>query len=84
MLGRLSGATSPPESEAHVARVPPTVAPESYEGTTVAEPLTVAPESYEGATVAMGKRRRTYKLSWRSKKANHGRKPCRGRDKAWK
>jgi hypothetical protein len=32
----------------------------------------------------MGKRRRTYKLSWRSKKANHGRKPCRGRDKKWK
>ncbi len=29
----------------------------------------------------MGKRRRNYKLKWRSKKANHGRKPCRGRDR---
>jgi hypothetical protein len=29
----------------------------------------------------MAKRRRIYKLSWRSKKANHGRKPGRGRDK---
>ncbi len=29
----------------------------------------------------MAKRRRTYKLSWRSKKPNKGRKPCRGRDK---
>ncbi|MCG3133882.1 MAG: hypothetical protein HMLKMBBP_01148 [Planctomycetes bacterium] len=32
----------------------------------------------------MGKRKRTYKLKWRSKKANHGRKPCRGRDRSWK
>ena len=29
----------------------------------------------------MAKKRRTYKLKWRSKKANHGRKPCRGHDK---
>ncbi len=34
-------------------------------------------------TPPMAKRKRTYKLSWRSKKANHGRKPCRGRDKKW-
>jgi len=27
----------------------------------------------------MGKRRRRGKLSWRSKKANKGRKPCLGR-----
>ena len=29
----------------------------------------------------MAKRRRIYKLKWRSKKANHGRKPGRGRDR---
>ncbi len=32
----------------------------------------------------MSKRYRNGKLSWRSKKANHGRKPCRGRDKKMK
>lgn len=32
----------------------------------------------------MGKRRRNYKLKWRSKNANHGRKPCRGRDRQMK
>jgi len=32
----------------------------------------------------MAKDRRIYKLKWRSKKANHGRKPCRGRDKKMK
>ncbi len=32
----------------------------------------------------MSKRKRTYKLAWRSRRANHGRKPCRGRDKKWK
>ncbi len=32
----------------------------------------------------MSKRYRNGKLKWRSKKANHGRKPCRGRDKAMK
>jgi hypothetical protein len=29
----------------------------------------------------MARDRRNYKLKWRSKKANHGRKPCRGRIK---
>jgi hypothetical protein len=29
----------------------------------------------------MAKKRRIFKLKWRSKKANHGRKPARGRDK---
>lgn len=28
----------------------------------------------------MAKPKRTYKLKWRSKRANHGRKPNRGRD----
>jgi len=32
----------------------------------------------------MAKVRRIYKLKWRSKKANHGRKPCRGRDRRLK
>jgi hypothetical protein len=32
----------------------------------------------------MAKRRRIFKLKWRSKKANHGRKPCRGRDRQLK
>jgi hypothetical protein len=32
----------------------------------------------------MAKKRRTYYLTWRSKKANKGRKPCRGRSKAMK
>ena len=32
-------------------------------------------------TSVMAKRRRIGKLSWRSKKANHGRKPGRGKDK---
>ena len=32
-------------------------------------------------TRVMAKRRRIGKLHWRSKKANHGRKPCRGKDK---
>jgi len=32
----------------------------------------------------MAKRKRTYMLSWRSKKANHGRKPCRGKNKKMK
>jgi hypothetical protein len=31
----------------------------------------------------MARPRRNYKLKWRSKKANHGRKPTRGRDKKW-
>ena len=31
----------------------------------------------------MARPRRIYKLKWRSKKANHGRKPTRGRDKKW-
>ena len=30
------------------------------------------------------KQKTTGKLGWRSKKANHGRKPCRGRDKQMK
>jgi len=38
-----------------------------------------APE--EQTETDMSKRRRNYKLKWRSKKANHGRKPCRGRDR---
>jgi len=29
----------------------------------------------------MAKKRRIGKMGWRSKKANHGRKPCRGADK---
>ena len=29
----------------------------------------------------MAKIRRTYKLKWRSKRANHGRKPNKGRDR---
>ena len=29
----------------------------------------------------MARPRRNYKLKWRSKKANHGRKPTRGRNK---
>ena len=32
----------------------------------------------------MAKKRRIYKLKWRSKKANHGRKPARGRDRRQK
>ena len=29
----------------------------------------------------MSSKKRTNKLLWRSKKANHGRKPCRGKKK---
>lgn len=29
----------------------------------------------------MAKQSRNGKLKWRSKKANHGRKPCRGKNK---
>ena len=32
----------------------------------------------------MARPRRIYKLKWRSKKANHGRKPTRGRNKKWR
>ena len=32
---------------------------------------------------AMARRRRTYKFTWRSKKANHGRTSGRGKDKSW-
>ncbi len=31
----------------------------------------------------MTQRRRSYKYSWRSKKANHGRKGARGKSKKW-
>jgi len=31
----------------------------------------------------MAKRKRNYKFSWRSKKANHGRKGTRGKTKEW-
>lgn len=31
----------------------------------------------------MARKRRTYKFTWRSKKANHGRKGARGKDKSW-
>ena len=32
---------------------------------------------------AMAQRKRNYKFKWRSKKAHHGRKPARGKLKAW-
>jgi hypothetical protein len=31
----------------------------------------------------MAQKKRIYKFKWRSKKANHGRKPARGKAKAW-
>ena len=31
----------------------------------------------------MARKRRTYKFTWRSKKANHGRRGTRGKDKSW-
>jgi hypothetical protein len=31
----------------------------------------------------MARRKRNFKFSWRSKKANHGRKGARGKLKAW-
>ena len=33
--------------------------------------------------VAMAHRKRNGKLSWRSKKANHGTMPTRGKEKRW-